>query len=147
MTSNNIIFLIGISLWICSCKSTTKPYKLELGKYQSKSFNKIELTIKRLVYNELPSIGQELNLHQDSSFVLSTCSNIISGTFFIKNDSLILTCIKNISIKDTTKITLYSPSSQLSYCIINNNTLYRFDNSKINNKNVILSDNLIKPDK
>jgi hypothetical protein len=121
-----------------------KIYKLEFGKYQSKTFNKIELTFKRVFNKEVPSAGQELYLYNDSTFILNTCGNLISGTFNIKPDTLVLLCLKNIPMRDTTKIVLYSPPNELTYYIIDSKTLYRFDIGKINNNEVLLTDNLTK---
>lgn len=142
MTFKQIILMLVFFLWICSCKSTRKANNVELGTYRSESFNKLELTFKRFFYDEIPSIGQELSLHGDSTFVLNTCGNVISGKFKVKPDTLILLCVKNVSVKDTTKPIFYTPPTELSYYIVDNNTLYRYDIGKVNNKNVKLSDNL-----
>ena len=144
MTSINFGFIIVVLFWICSCKSTMENGRLELGKYKSKSFNKIELTIKRGFKNEITSTGLELYLKEDSSFVFKTCGNIITGYFKFKTDTLILLCLKNTFLVDTSKTTIYSPPSELKFHIVNKKTLYRHEVGTINNKRVNFSDNLIK---
>ena len=80
--------IILICTLLIACHS---EHSIKLGSYKSVKYSQIELGLL-LVFKGIRGayIGSEINLRIDSSFQYSTCGNILNGTWFIKNDSLIL---------------------------------------------------------
>ncbi len=60
-----------------------------IGTYESKEFSKLKLAWMGL-NNEVTSVGNTLQINEDSSFYLQTCGNIVTGKWIIKEDTISL---------------------------------------------------------
>jgi len=78
---------------LTGCKN---DHHIKIGPYKSVRFNKIELGFL-YIFKGINAyfVGSEIDLSMDSSFVYTTCGNIMSGSYCIKNDSLFLNVKSN----------------------------------------------------
>lgn len=81
-----LLVLLLYIFW--SCKN---DHRIKIGTYKSVSYNKVELVCLYL-FKKINSafVGSEINLKSDSSFLYTTCGNILKGYYYCKNDSLFL---------------------------------------------------------
>jgi hypothetical protein len=94
-----ILFLI----LLLGCKN---DHDIKIGSYKSVKLNKLELGFL-YIFKGINSyfIGSEIDLSMDSSFVYTTCGNIMRGSYSIKNDSLFLNVKSNRFRIDSLNIT------------------------------------------
>lgn len=80
-------------VFFISC-STQKKIEDLSGKYMSKKYSMIS-KIGMAMKSESHVLNSELMLNQDSSYIHTTCGNIVKGKWNIRNDSLFLFCEEN----------------------------------------------------
>jgi hypothetical protein len=73
---------------LLGCKN---DHQIKIGSYKSVTYNKFDFAFQYL-FKGINSafVGSEINLKNDSSFVYTTCGNIMKGSYYVKNDSLFL---------------------------------------------------------
>jgi len=117
-------FLILICSLLIACHS---EHSIKLGSYKSVKYSQIELGLL-LVFKGIKGayIGSEIILKKDSSFQYSTCGNILKGTWFTKNDSLILNVnsnrlkIDSLNVKGFNGFFSSIPKKPIKFIIENN---------------------------
>ncbi len=121
----SLVILTVILLFNCHNKNDSN--QTFSGIYRSKTYGFFDRLMFQLS-NKAGSINAQLHLHSDSTFYETTCGNRISGTWKIRNDSLILRCLSNVLYHDlennpATSDTLFNYSE--SFALKNRNEFYR----------------------
>ena len=88
-----------IFLFLISCKSTNNVF---VGIYSTKKSTNAEKVLNYFS-KKCNILGVELELKQDSTFSINTCSYEASGVWHVNNDTLFLNHLKNKSYKDSIK--------------------------------------------
>lgn len=131
-------FLLMSAAFAVSCQTEGSKGASVGGEYVSKSYGFIEWL---LLPAEAAAIGgNNLKLNADSSYLLQTCGNLISGHWRIdKTDSLVLFCTTNIKLRDKSKQSC--GTAPMKYAVKQNgSSLYR----TIENGKLLLVDCLVK---
>lgn len=95
-----LLFLSILTLILSAC---SKDENL-IGTYTSDRYNFLEMASKSLFQKTGFSAGCTIELNEDSSFVYTTCGNIMKGYWTIQVDSLILDIHSNKWIVDSLQI-------------------------------------------
>src|SRR5438094_62877 len=105
------IFIILLSQIVSSCgQSVNKNNNNIIGKYSSKEFNFFEKAYY-YVNHIITTSGSSLEINADSTFLYTTCGNIISGRWRIKSDSLVLFIYTNRLRVDSLNSKTFPPDS------------------------------------
>lgn len=95
-------------------------------------------------FSRLPSTDQYLELRTDSTFVFNTCGNIMTGTYKVRQDSLLLLWERN-EMKSAGMVDLNKDSANMIvFFITHPNTLYREEHYVEKGKTYVLIDKLTK---
>ena len=75
---------------LLGCKN---DHQITIGSYKSVIYNKFDFVFLYLFKGINSAFVEfEINLKNDSSFVYTTCGNIMKGSYYVKNDSLFFKC-------------------------------------------------------
>lgn len=86
--------LLFLFIALLSCKQETSNDLT--GTYESIRYSVFERPLESLKrINDRRAVGTTLILNSDSSYQETTCGNIMTGTWRVKNDSLLLFCENN----------------------------------------------------
>ena len=94
-------FISGMVLVLALLPACSRQKKTELeGYYECSKYNFIE---RSLLWprNESYPLGNTLLLNPDSTFVYTTCGNIVKGSWKVKTETLLLFCESNTRRDDS----------------------------------------------
>ena len=79
--------ILALVVIFSSCKSSIPDLT---GEYKNKDWTKMEMFTRSYLGGQALVVGSSLELNADRSFEYQTCGNIMTGTWSVKKDSLML---------------------------------------------------------
>lgn len=91
LTKLQTISFATMIILVSSCTSYTEL----VGKYESTGQYGVRSLWNRYVKKQISSSGSSIDLNTDSTFKHTTCGNILTGKWCVKEDTLLLFCESN----------------------------------------------------
>lgn len=114
-----------------SCNTSNSIF---VGKYETQKSSEIDKFFS-FVFDRCFILGVELELKKDSTFIVSSCSNIASGNWVVKKDTLFLNYLSNEiyidNIKGFKKVeNLIEVKNKSEYFLIKKNNLIQHNKTQ-----------------